>query len=316
MAALGKLRPLIAILAGLALTVSACGKEGGPTGGSASSPKASYPLTLTDDDGVSVTLDRAPMRIVTWGPSMTEILFAVGLGDRVVGVSGSFDNYPAAAKSITHVGGGASGTTLNVEKVVSLKADLVLNAFLGGKESMKGVRDAGIPAFSLYAASFADALHDIRTLGQLTGAAAGAGKVTAQMSAQARSVQQRASQEEPVPCFLDEGFYSSVVYTVGPGSIEFDLLKRSGCDPVTSELKSPYPQLSKEDVVRQNPAVYLVASPGTAREVKGRPGFGGIAAIREGRVHEVNSDLLLRPGPRVVMGLTELAKALHPSAFS
>ena len=130
----------------------------------------SYPQTLTDDDGQPVTIDAMPQRIVTFAPSMTEIVFALGMGDRVVGVSGKYDDYPAAAKSIQEVGGaGDFGVDPNIEEVVSLQPDLFLT-IAGGDQWKQRLRDLGIPVVTLDATDFPDLLHDIRTVGDLIGA--------------------------------------------------------------------------------------------------------------------------------------------------
>ena len=113
-------------IAAVLLLLASCGETAPPQAGPASSPSpvATFPLTITDDDGVEVTIPEEPQRIVTFAPSMTEIVFELGLGDRLVGVSGPFDDYPAAAKDIEEVGGaGDFGVDPTIEKVVSLEPD-------------------------------------------------------------------------------------------------------------------------------------------------------------------------------------------------
>jgi iron complex transport system substrate-binding protein len=305
-------RRVAAAIASLVVLVAGCSKN--PPNPTATSPAApAFPLTVVDDDGVSVTLKSPPQRIVTWAPSNTEILFALGAGRRVVGDSGPFDDYPPAAKAITHVGG-PGGTAPDVEKVVSLHPDLVLNAFLGGEDWQNKLRALGIPVFSIHAETFDDALHDIRTVGRLTGEAGAADVLASRMEAKAGQVRSKVSAEPKVTCFLEEGYPG--IYTVGPGSIEFDLLERAGCDPVTAGAKDPYPTWSAEKLVQEDPAVYLVTSESgvSPRAVGNRPGFGGLAAVRDHAVYAISSDLLNRPGPRVVDGLVQLAKLLHPGS--
>src|SRR5207247_3762588 len=115
------------VLVGLAVLVSGCAKPGAPASAPPASPSTqSFPITLTDDDGVSVTIKAPPKRIITFAPSNTEIVFALGLGAELVGVSGSFDDYPPQAKTITQVGGsGDFGVDPNVEQVVSLQPALM-----------------------------------------------------------------------------------------------------------------------------------------------------------------------------------------------
>jgi iron complex transport system substrate-binding protein len=277
---------------------------------SSSAAASVFPVTLTDDDGVTVTLKAPPRRIVTFAPANTEILFALGLGDRVVGVSGRYDDYPPAARGIEEVGG-STGVEPNLEKVVSLRPDLLL-ATSGGDEWKRRLRQLGITVFSIDATSFDDVLHDIRTVGRLTGADQPAAALTANMAAEAAEVKARVG--SPVSCFY-EVYYQPPVYTVGPGSFVFSLLELAGCDPVTANLRTQYPQVSVEAIVKADPAVYLVDSlsaPSVAAVGK-RPGYDALSAVRDHRVVIIDSDLVTRPGPRVVEGLRELADALHPA---
>jgi cobalamin transport system substrate-binding protein len=277
----------------------------------AASPE--FPVTLRDDDGVAVTMTEPPKRIITFAPSNTEIVFALGLGDRVVGVSGKFDDHPAQAKDIAEVGGaGQFGVDPNVERVVSLRPDLML-AISGGDEWKKRLRDLGIAVFTINATDLDDLLHDIATVGKLTGATLAAKQLTSNMAATAATIEQDSSAEPAVSCFFEA--YFPPLTSVGPHTFIFDLLQRAGCDPVTSTAKSDYPEWSVDQLVQESPAVYLVASESgvSPREVAKRPGFGAIAAVRDGRVFLVDSDLISRPGPRVILGLQALASVLHPA---
>jgi iron complex transport system substrate-binding protein len=269
-------------------------------------------VTITDDDGVSVTLQAPPQRIVTFAPSDTEILFALGLGDRVVGVSGPYDDYPAAAKQIERVGG--AGVEPDLEKVVSLQPDLFLT-ISGGEQWKQRLRDLGVAVFTTNATDLADLLLDIETIGRVTGAADAAAKLSADMQKQADAIQQAVASEPRKSCFLET--YYSPLYTVGPGSFIYDLLERAGCDPVTSSASDANPQWSVESLVKEDPQVYLVSSnPGVSVEaVAKRPGFDAISAVADGQVVVIDSDLVDRSGPRIVAGLRMLAEALHPSAF-
>lgn len=315
-------RSAVALLALLLLTV-ACGEASSPADapsrstavGSGPSP-AAFPVTITDDDGVRVTIDSEPQRIVTFAPSATEIVFALGLGDRLVGVSGPFDDYPRAAEDVPEVGGaGDFGVDPEVEKVVSLEPDLFLT-IKGGDQWKERLRELGVPVVTLDATDLDDLLDDIETAGRITGADEEADALVADMEAQAAEVQDRVGGREPVTCFY-ETFYPPL-YTVGPGTFIYDLLERAGCDPVTSSSDQQYPQWSVEDVVRKSPDVYLVSSESGAspRQVARRPGFGAVSAVALGHVVAIESDLAERPGPRIVQGLRLLARALHPEAFA
>lgn len=303
----------------LALLVAACGASGstssdGPSPDATGSSTA-FPVTITDDDGVEVTIASEPRRIVTFAPSATEIVFALGLGDRLVGVSGPFDDFPAEATEIEEVGGaGDFGVDPNIEELVSLEPDLFLT-IKGGDQWKDRLRDLGVPVVTLDATDLDDLLADIEVAGRITGATEEAEALVAEMQAEADEVETALAGVEPVTCFY-ETFYPPL-FTVGPGTFIYDLLERAGCDPVTTSADQQYPEWSVEDLVDRSPEVYLVSSESgaSARAVARRAGFEAIDAVARGRVAPIDSDLAERPGPRIVQGLRLIAEALHPEAF-
>lgn len=301
----------------LMLTACAGSSADAPSATNTTSPSATpasaFPQTVTDDDGQQVVIDAAPRRIVTFAPSMTEIVFALGEGDRVVGVSGRYDDHPAAAKRIQEVGGaGDFGVDPNIEEVVSLDPDLFLT-ISGGDQWKQRLRDLGIPVVTLDATDFPDLLDDIRTVGDLIGAPEAATTLTQDMQSRADAVATSVEQAGgPVTCFFE--VYYPPLTTLGPHTYIFDLLERAGCDPVTASAKSDYPTWSVEKLVAESPDVYLT-TPESAKSIEAvaaRPGFDAISAVTSGRVLLVDSDLVTRAGPRAIDGLEQLAAALHP----
>jgi len=307
-------RSSLGALLALALLLAACSDDGSTssTGTPSASPSAtavSFPVTVVDDDGVEVTIPAEPQRIVTFAPSMTEIVYALGLGDRLVGVSGPYDDYPPEAKDVEEVGGaGEFGVDPNIETVVSLEPDLFL-AISGGDQWKAQLRDLGISVVTLNATDFVDLLGDIETVGRITGATAAANTVVTEMRSRADAVTAQAT--ERVTCFFEVGY--PPLFTVGPNTFVYDLLERAGCDPVTADAASDYPEWSVDALVADGPQVYI-ATPDSARSpqaIAKRPGFEGIRAVADGNVILVDGDLVTRPGPRVVDGLEQLSAALH-----
>jgi len=228
------------ILPVAALALAACG---GASAGAGSQPAATgsgtapatrsvapspaFPMTVTDDDGVAVTFPSAPKRIVTFAPANTEIVYALGLGDRLVGVSGKYDDYPAAATSLPEVGGaGNFGVDPNIEKVVALRPDLMLTTS-GGETWKARLRSLGVRVFAINATNLDDLLHDIETVGRITGVPAAAGALVASMRTRAAAIQAKVASEPRVSCFYE--VYYPPLTTVGPGTFVYDLLRRAGC---------------------------------------------------------------------------------------
>jgi iron complex transport system substrate-binding protein len=303
---------LIGGIAAVLFVLASCGE---PTTSPAApseqpSPAASFPVTITDDDGVEVTINQEPRRIVTFAPSMTEIVYALGLGDRLVGVSGPFDDYPAEAKEVEEVGGaGDFGVDPTIEKVVSLEPDLFLT-IPGGDQWKQRLRDLDIPVVTLHADDLDDLLADIETIGELTGAVVEGESLASRMDTEADAIAAGAKETGPTSCFFE--VYYPPLTTVGPNTFIFDLLERAGCDPVTEEAKTDYPEWSVDELVADGPEVYLV-TPESAKSVQAvakRPGFSAIPAIEDGRIVLVDGDLVTRAGPRVIDGLRQLAEAL------
>jgi ABC-type Fe3+-hydroxamate transport system substrate-binding protein len=209
---------LVLSLLALSLIVAACGDDptvtptvSGPT--ATTGPSTSFPVTITDDDGESVTIDAPPQRIVTFAPSMTEIVFALGLGDKLVGVSGAFDDYPPEAADIEQVGGaGDFGVDPNIEQVVGLEPDLFLT-IKGGDQWKRRLRDLDVPVVTLDATNLDDLMDDIEVAGQITGAEDAATATVDHLQAQADQVESAIAGTPRVSCFY-ETFYPPL-YTVG-----------------------------------------------------------------------------------------------------
>lgn len=311
-------RRLAILLGVLVLLVAACG---GATAGLPASPSptatasptaAAFPATLSDFQGRSVTVHARPKRIVSIGPSITEFLFALGAGDRVVGVD-EFSDEPAAAKQIEKVG----GVKVNLEKVVSLRPDLVLTVkFSDG--TIESLLSAGLTVLVVDPQSISDVSRTAVLVGRAVGA--DGAKLASDIDAQLSSVKDKVAAATTKPRVFHEVDASDPTkpFTVGPGSYIQDLIVLAGGTNIAANSGSAYPQLSLEEVVKDDPEVIILGDADygtTPDQVAARPGWSAISAVKNKKIFGISDSLVSRPGPRVGDAALAYAKLLHPELF-
>jgi iron complex transport system substrate-binding protein len=304
------------IVAVFLFLASACGAAITPTPAptqqpSASAAAAAFPTTVTDFQNRSVVVPRRPERIVSIGPSITEFLFALGAGPRVVGVD-DFSDEPAAAMPLEKVG----GIKVNFEKVVSLKPDLVLSVkFSDG--TIERLTGAGL----LVLVVDPQTTGDVARTAILLGRAVGSDGETMARDIQKRVDDVRArTSAAPKPRVYHEIDASdpTKIFTVGPGSYIQDLIEIAGGQNMAARAASAYPQLSAEEVLRGDPEIIVLAAADYAakpEQVAARTGWGGITAVKNGRIVTIAPNLINRPGPRVGEAAEAYARLVHPELF-
>lgn len=290
---------------------TATSQSGGVTTTVAAASAGKFPATIVDDNKESVTIKAKPVRIVSTAPSNTEILFALGLSDRIVGVS-SLDDYPAEAKSKAKVG----DYTLNTEKILSLNPDLVV-AYSGNEDALKQVKAAGIPVIVFNPQTIDDIYTSITKIGEATGDTQKAAALVAATKAQMQAVSVAAAKTGTKP----KVFYAvdNTLWTVGTGTFVDNLLTMANATNVaaSTDAKSQgYYQFSAERLVAADPDIILV--PNTAyksvSEFTSDARFSGLRAVKEGHVYLVDDVIVTRPGPRIAQGLQVLVDYIHPSS--
>ncbi|HHX27404.1 MAG TPA: cobalamin-binding protein [Firmicutes bacterium] len=262
------------------------------------------PRTYTDGLGKTVSLEGTPKRIVSLSPALTEAVFSLGAGDRLVGVS-TFCNRPPEALEIEKVG---DAFTLNTEKLVSLKPDLVLVAGSRDQESQveKDLARLGIPAWASGPSTVAEVLQDIEALSKVLGVEKKGEELAAELEEDLEAVRAAFPEGAPRPkVFIT---FDSELWTSGGGSFIDDVITAAGGANIAGDVDQQYLQLSMEDLLAKDPDVILVAIPeDEAAPLIGRPGWSSLRAVKEGRVFFPNPDLVSRPGPAVVEGIKEIA---------
>jgi iron complex transport system substrate-binding protein len=277
-----------------------------------------FPLTLSDGLGREVALKAVPSRIVSLAPSNTEILFAVGAGDQVVGVT-KYCNYPPEAQTREQVGG-FSADTISVETVVALEPDLVLAIGESQRPVIEALEQVGIPVAALTANTFDDVHANIEQVGRLTGHQEEATQVVSEMQRRVETVTTAVTAvppEERLPVFWE--VWDEPLMTAGPSTFAGQAIELAGGVNIFADVTQDYPQVSTEEVVKRNPAVILGPDTHgdklTPEQLVQRPGWDQIEAVREGRVHLIDGDIVSRPGPRLAEGLEAVAHALYPDLF-
>ncbi|OPZ73868.1 MAG: Vitamin B12-binding protein precursor [Firmicutes bacterium ADurb.Bin456] len=310
----GVITPCVLLLFFLTILIPGCGKVS-PGGGSSSG--SGFPFTLKDDLGRQVTLNQAPARIVSLVPAQTEILFALGLGDQVVGVT-EFCDYPAGALTKPKVGGFA---TPNAELVVAAQPDLILAGVIQ-KDFIRQFEEAGLKVIALESPDLPQTLEKIRLVGRLTGVAEVAENLVDEMQRRVNSVTARVgglTEAEKPTVFFE--VWPEPLTTGGARSYLNSLIIAAGGRNIAGDVDKDWFTYSPEMVLAKNPQVIIFCHHGestqTVEQLKAREGWGDVAAIKEDRIGYIgDQNLVVRAGPRVVEGLEQIARCLHPGLFA
>lgn len=268
---------------------------------------ANAQVKVTDDLHHTVTLPAPARRIVSLAPSITESLFAIGAGDQVAGVT-DYCNYPAGAKQKPHVGG---MTTPSIETVAALRPDLILVSMEGNlREDFSALTALGVPIAVTNPRSLEGIYASLTMLGTLTGHTDSAARLVAALRARENSIT-RTAQSPPGVLLL-----VSLQPLIAAGDRTFitELLTRAGSRNIAAGLTLTYPTLSREAVVRNDPDVIFVMSDVLSSPeelVHMYPEWKRLTAVRNGRVHRIDADIVSRPGPRAVDGLQLLSTLIH-----
>ncbi len=294
----------------LIILLAACAPQATPTAVPAD-------LTFTDGLGREVTLNGFPQRIVSLAPSNTEILFAIGAGDQVVGRD-ELSDFPEEAKAITDIG--STFDALNTELIVSLEPDLILAAEINTPEQVKQLQDLGLTVYYLKNPTTLEEMYgNLELLAQMTRHEEEAATLVESLKARVAAVDEKIA---PISSRFSV-FYEldatdpSKPYTAGKGTFITQLIDRAGGYNIASDLEG-YPQLSLEQVVAADPAFIILGNARygvTPESVAQRPGWENLSAVKNGQILPFNDDLVSRPGPRLVDALEELAKLLRPELF-
>ncbi|GAM12198.1 ABC transporter substrate-binding protein [Mesobacillus selenatarsenatis] len=277
-----------------------------------------FPVTVTDVTEKEVTIEAKPEKIVSLIPSNTEIAYGLDLGEQIVGVS-DFDNYPEEVTKKEKIG----GMEFNVEKILSLKSDLVLaheSSAHNSEAGLQQLRDAGIPVLVVNdATNFDEVYETISLIGTATGEKEKAETLIADMKQKVEDIKAKAQaiKEEDKKTVLVEVSPAPDLYAAGKNTFVDEMLQIINAkNSVTEE---GWPKMEAESIIKSNPDVIVTTygyyTPEPIKNVLSREGWETITALKENRVVDVHSDKVTRTGPRLTEGVEELAKAVYPDIF-
>ena len=276
-------------------------------------PYVSLAETFRDDLGREVSIPRIPQRIIALSPSVTELLFFLGLGERVAGVTEFSDHLSEAAKK-PKVG---SFVHINVEKIVDLNPDLVIAGADRNHPAIVGLLErAGIKAYVINPRNVQQVIESVKGVGRLCGIPERADALAADLNARLdRVLGKTRSGKKPLVLFQ---INIRPIMTVNRDTLHHDLIHLAGGVNMSADEPIPYPRISMEEVIRKGPEVIIISSMergGHFEEARSEwMRWKGVPAVRDGRVHLINADITDRPSPRVLEGLERMARIIHPEA--
>ncbi|MDT1119574.1 ABC transporter substrate-binding protein [Bacillus altitudinis] len=273
-----------------------------------------FPVSIKDAAGKTVEIKEQPKRIVSLIPSNTEVAYALGLGDKIVGRS-DFDSYPKEVEKVEKIG----GLDFNVEKVISLKPDLVLAhaSQMSSKDGFKQLEDAGIQVLTVNdAASFKDVYKSINMIGEAAGVKKASTKLVDEMKSKLNDIKKQAesiSKDKQKIVFVEVSG-APEIYTTGKQTFMDEMLSVIHAKNAAGD-QTGWVQMTEESIIKRNPDAIVTIDGASLADLKKRDGWKAIKAVKEKQVFQLNTDLASRPGPRLVEGVEALAKSIYPDTF-
>jgi iron complex transport system substrate-binding protein len=271
-------------------------------------------IVVTDDSGTQLKLDKYPERIISLTPNNTEILFALGLGERVVGVT-TYCDYPEEVSQKARIG----DLQGNVEEIVALEPDLVVAKAVLNEDIVSKLRKLDVPVLCVDPESIDGVYRSIELIAKVTGTESKGDNLISEMKANISAVQQKVAEipeEERLKVFIEVG--NDPLYTAGGDTYVDELVRLAGGINIASDITG-YQMYSLETVVKCNPDAILAADSyyvDVKAEINKRPGWDTVKAVQKGHIiTDIDTNLVNRAGPRSAIAVETVAKALYPDLF-
>ncbi len=274
-----------------------------------------FPVTITDSLGEEVKLEEKPTRIISISPNMTEILFAVGAGENVIGVT-KFADYPQEATEVDKIG---SIMEPNIEKIITMEPDVVIASSVNKMKTIERLKELDVKVAGFSANSVDKAIGNIKTVAELTGNQEKGETIVAEMyikiGEMTNLVEDHLENNEKKKVFYE--IWNDPLYTAGENNFIDDLINMAGGINIGRLAEGQWPQYNLEKLLVEDPEVYISTPHSAEREVskekiKNRDQYQSISAIKNDRVYVIDQDILSRASPRLVKGLALMTKAIFP----
>ena len=269
---------------------------------------------VKDDRGVEVTLEAVPETVISLQPSNTEILFALGVGNKIVGGT-EYDTYPAEALEIERV---SDSVIFNSERILELNPDVVIAYTTGQDDALKGLEDAGVKVFVIQSAeTFEDVYGNIEQIATVMGVEDTAKQLNKEIKAKIADVQAKVEGVKTQKNVYYEVSPPPEIHTTAGGTFQQEILDAAKVNNIFGDQKG-WIKVSEEEIIAKNPEIILTANnyiEDAVGEISGRNGWNTIQAIQKKQVYLLDADTLSRPGPRIGEAVELVAKAVYPESF-
>ncbi|MCF6466761.1 ABC transporter substrate-binding protein [Clostridium sp. Cult2] len=269
-----------------------------------------FPLKIVDFLEREVTLEDEPERIISLAPSTTELLYALGAGNKVVGVT-DYDNYPPEVEDVEKVGDFKGP---NVEAITAQKPDLIFASNLSGQEEMESLENMGVPVIMLEAKNINQIYESIKIIGQITDNVEKGEETIKDMETKIKEINDKVKELPETDVFYLVSFDGN--WTAGKGTFIDELISLAGGKNIAGDVDG-WVQYSMEKLVEKNPNV-IITSPhaGDLEDIENTVGYKDTEAVKNENVFVIsNDDIIARASNRIVLGLEEIAEFLHPEVF-
>ena len=310
---------LILIALVLMFTLTACGQNNYNAGSipketqvAANEEKTTYPITITDSFDREVTIESEPTKVISLSPSITEIVYALGQNENLIGRT-DYCDYPQEAANIQSIG---SLMDPNIEKIVELNPDIVIASAHFKKEVLQKIEEMGVKVVVLYGEeNFEGAYEAIEKVGYILNAQETAFNIVNHMKTTIADVIQRVEGKQKPSVYYVVGFGEGGDYTAGDGTFIGQLIEMAGAKNAADDVEGW--SYSLERLVENNPDFLICSKNDHHKEqLKTANGYKDIDSVLNDKVYEIDKNMLERQGPRMADGLKEIAQYIHPDAFN